>query len=501
MRGPDFLPSADDGLLVSFDSIAFDELHGLASAVRVIERVAATITGHASLLVLVREAGSVAGVRREIESILAHGIVPRESTSVETHALEVDFSAEHAPDLPQLLARAHLSRDDFLSRVASLELRARYLGFLPGFAYLEGWPEEWSLPRRAVARERVPWGSFGIAGAMAGFYAVESPGGWNLLGRTGATLWDPNASRPNRIAAGDLVRIRPGSFVAEESAARVDAPKGAEPILAEVLGPGLATIVTGEARDERLAFGLAPGGAFDDAAMRLANRLVANRDGATLLECAGSGPRMRFVREATIAIAGAEATATLDGVRLPMRTMVAVGCGATLDVGVIRGGMRVVVAVRGGVADPSPRWSARPPRIGRGELLAVAGETGLRRPLSPPAPGNRLQIGAVPGPHAIDSRHLDHLFDREWTVTPSLDRTGVRLESGAPPVALPALLPSCGMRFGSVQWHPGGELVVMGPDHPITGGYLQPLTVPRRELWKIAQLVPGERVQFVMLRE
>ena len=500
MHGPAFLPSADDGLLVSFDSIGFDELHGLASAVRAIEGVAATITGHASLLVLARAPGAVAEVRREIESILARGIVPREATSVDGHELDVDFSEEHAPDLPQLLAHAHISRDEFLSLIPSLELRARYLGFLPGFAYLEGWPAEWSLPRRPVARERVPAGSFGIAGSMAGFYAGASPGGWNILGRTGATLWDPYADRPNRIAAGDLVRIRPGRFVSEDAAARAGAPAGAEPVLAEILAPGLATIVTGEASDERLAFGLAPGGAFDAPAMRLANRLVGNRDGATLLECAGTGPRLRFACDATIAIVGAEAAVTLDGVRLSMRTMVAVGRGATLDAGVIRGGMRVVVAVRGGVADPSPRWSARPHRLERGELLTCAGEEVLRRPLSPPQSGNRLELAAFPGPHRIEARLLEHLFDREWTVTPSLDRTGVRLESGAPPAALPALLPSCGMRFGSVQWHPGGELVVMGPDHPITGGYLQPLTVPRRELWKIAQLVPGERVRFVMLR-
>jgi allophanate hydrolase subunit 2 len=55
------------------------------------------------------------------------------------------------------------------------------------------------------------------------------------------------------------------------------------------------------------------------------------------------------------------------------------------------------------------------------------------------------------------------------------------------------------MRPGSVQWHPGGELVVMGPDHPLTGGYLQPLTVPLREMWKVAQLAPGERARFVLL--
>ena len=477
-----------------FDLIGFDELHGLASELRALDGVAATITGHASLLVLAREHAGVAAIRDGVNSILARGIVSHDTNSAGAHELEVDFSEEHAPDLPRLLERAGVQREELIARLATFELRARYLGFLPGFAYLEGWPEEWSLPRRATVRERVPAGSLGIAGAMAGFYPGESPGGWNLLGRTGATLWDPFAERPNLIAAGDIVTIRPGAFVAAPAPERRSAA-AAEPI-AEVIAPGLATLITGEAREERLTYGLAPGGAFDAPAMRLANRLVANRDGANVLECAGVGPRLRFSRDATIAIAGAEAGATLDGVPVPMRTAVAVGRGKTLDVGAIRGGMRVVVAMRGALVDPSPRWSARPHRVGRGELLSSAREGELRRPLTPPPSGNRLELAAIVGPHEAGAELLEHLFGREWVVTPSLDRTGVRLSGALPPAELPALLPSCGMRFGTVQWHPGGELVVMGPDHPITGGYLQPLTVPRRELWKIARLAPGERVRF-----
>ena len=53
------------------------------------------------------------------------------------------------------------------------------------------------------------------------------------------------------------------------------------------------------------------------------------------------------------------------------------------------------------------------------------------------------------------------------------------------------------MQFGTVQCHPNGDLVVMGPDHPVTGGYLQPMTVLTAERWKLAQLSPGERVTFV----
>jgi allophanate hydrolase subunit 2 len=99
-------------------------------------------------------------------------------------------------------------------------------------------------------------------------------------------------------------------------------------------------------------------------------------------------------------------------------------------------------------------------------------------------------IHAVAGPHDIGLR------DIECEVTPQLDRVGIRLK---PAVKLdaPADLRSIGMQCGTVQLHPDGSLVVMGPDHPITGGYLQPMTVLSTERWKLAQLRPGERVRIV----
>jgi len=87
-----------------------------------------------------------------------------------------------------------------------------------------------------------------------------------------------------------------------------------------------------------------------------------------------------------------------------------------------------------------------------------------------------------------------------WIVSSSLDRVGIRVgpEDGRriiPPSGSDRL-PSCGAQFGSIQWHPTGDLMILGPDHPTTGGYLQPFTVRRRELWKVGQLAPGQRVSW-----
>jgi urea carboxylase len=98
----------------------------------------------------------------------------------------------------------------------------------------------------------------------------------------------------------------------------------------------------------------------------------------------------------------------------------------------------------------------------------------------------------MPGPH--DASPLP----AEWEVTPNMNRVGIRLRPLQPVSAkLPAELPSLGMQFGTLQWHPDGSIVAMGPDAPVTGGYLQPATVISSDLWKLAQLAPGERVRLL----
>ena len=78
-----------------------------------------------------------------------------------------------------------------------------------------------------------------------------------------------------------------------------------------------------------------------------------------------------------------------------------------------------------------------------------------------------------------------------------MNRVGIRLR---PLETIDAKLPtemlSCGAQFGTLQWHADGNLVALGPDHPVTGGYLQPMTVLSSEIGKLAQLMPGERVRF-----
>jgi len=138
-----------------------------------------------------------------------------------------------------------------------------------------------------------------------------------------------------------------------------------------------------------------------------------------------------------------------------------------------------------------PRFAEEAVRVTRGmKLSRAAARPGGSATLAMTG-GDRLSIAIVPGPHEASISQI------ECEVTPQIDRVGIRLRPLQPVgIDAPHDLPSCGMQCGTVQLHPDGSLVVMGPDHPVTGGYLQPMTVLSTEIWKLAQLAPGERVRF-----
>ncbi|RYD25598.1 MAG: 5-oxoprolinase subunit PxpB, partial [Verrucomicrobiaceae bacterium] len=110
------------------------------------------------------------------------------------------------PDLEEVAAATGLSRDEVIWLHGSAVYTVAAVGFSPGFPYLTGLPEKLHLPRRSTPRTCVEAGSVAIAGGQAGIYPSASPGGWHVLGRTGETLFDPDAALPALLRPGDRVR-------------------------------------------------------------------------------------------------------------------------------------------------------------------------------------------------------------------------------------------------------------------------------------------------------
>lgn len=121
----------------------------------------------------------------------------------------VCYETEFALDLKVVAAHAGLSGAEVVARHTGATYRVSCVGFSPGFPYLSGLPRELATPRRATPRTRVPAGSVAIGGAQTGVYPHESPGGWNVIGRTHLRLFDPRETPPALLRTGDEVRFRP----------------------------------------------------------------------------------------------------------------------------------------------------------------------------------------------------------------------------------------------------------------------------------------------------
>jgi len=116
---------------------------------------------------------------------------------------------EFAPDLAALAASKSVSTETILAEFLAATVSVRMLGFLPGFAYMGDVPPLCRAPKRATPRSQVPAGSLAVAGANCALYPWDSPGGWNLIGRTPITLFDAQQSeRPCLLAPGDRVTWR-----------------------------------------------------------------------------------------------------------------------------------------------------------------------------------------------------------------------------------------------------------------------------------------------------
>jgi KipI family sensor histidine kinase inhibitor len=473
-----------------------------------------TVPTYRSLLVLADPAHCDAAAAQALEEAAALRVEPQPGRR---HELPVVYGGDAGPDLDDAARACGLAAADFVRRHAAEEYTAFMLGFLPGFAYLGLLPPELETPRRASPRVRVPPGTVAVARRQTAVYPFRSPGGWNLIGRTSAALFDAGREPPALIQPGDRVR-----FLAVDHLPPVAETTGPEAAAAgrpavEVLAPGLLTTVQDAGRAGWRRLGVPAAGAMDAPALARANAAVGNAPGDAGLECTVAGPTVRFLRALRFALAGADLGALLERPDLgawpvPLGQSVLARPGNVLRFEQRRHGCRAYLALAGGVAAPVVLgsratdltagfggWRGRPLRAG--DVLSVhgAGSDPARAAVPPPAgPAETPELRVVMGPQdeAFDGEARATFLDEPFEVQPDSDRVGCRLSGPRVAASGPAEIVSDGMVPGSVQVPPSGQPIVMGPDGPTTGGYPKIATVIGADLPRLAQLVPGDRVRF-----
>jgi inhibitor of KinA len=133
--------------------------------------------------------------------------------------LPVCYAPEMGFDLAEVASACDMSPDDVIGLQSATPYYVYMVGFLPGHPYLGDTPEALRLPRRKDPRTRVPRGSLAIATSYAVIYPFDCPGGWNVIGRTPAPLFDAAATEPALLAPGDVVRFEPVSVAEFEALA------------------------------------------------------------------------------------------------------------------------------------------------------------------------------------------------------------------------------------------------------------------------------------------
>lgn len=123
--------------------------------------------------------------------------------------IPVCFDAFFAPDLADVIQEHGVGQEEFIRRFCGVEYSVRMIGFSPGFPYLSGLPKELATRRQDSPRLKVPQGSVAIGGSQTGIYPQETPGGWNIIGRTPVRLFRAELARPCLMTAGDSVSFLP----------------------------------------------------------------------------------------------------------------------------------------------------------------------------------------------------------------------------------------------------------------------------------------------------
>jgi inhibitor of KinA len=132
---------------------------------------------------------------------------PAQSRTIEPIRVPVCYGGQFGPDLEEVAAFAGVSGEEVVRLHTGRTYRVFMLGFLPGFAYMGSVDRRIAAPRRATPRLRVAAGSVGVAGAQTGIYPSESPGGWQVIGRTPIQPFDLHRPEPFLFLAGDSVRF------------------------------------------------------------------------------------------------------------------------------------------------------------------------------------------------------------------------------------------------------------------------------------------------------
>lgn len=440
---------------------------------------------------------------------------------------------EFAPDLENVAKHGNLTKEQVIKIHSSTEYLIYMLGFLPGFPYLGGLDERLETPRLETPRTKIPAGSVAIGGKQTGLYSVESPGGWQIIGRTPLKVFDINRTPEFLYKAGDKLKFIPISRKefdefdeelwlkenfpdqsSEEKKQEVQKYVCSSGI--KILQPGVASTIQDSGISGYQKFGIGQSGVMDYESYSLANRICGNSENSACIETMLTGPEIKFISSCDFCITGAEfVNATLNNKPVVMNKKIHAEAGQILFCGFAGKGLRSYIAFSGGILVPKVFNSCSTNIKGKfggymgrslqsGDELAIgycseteySDDNQIRNPFFT----EKEDVVTI---KCIKSSQFDFFSESDikifttsmYTVSPESDRMGIRFTGMNMNCGKTDII-SDAIPFGAVQITSSGLPVVMAADRQTTGGYAKIACVTKLSMCKLAQTMPGTKVRF-----
>lgn len=214
---PRIMPYGDHALLVQYDTDGFSQdaseaVQALAHLLRQSHKKIwrDIVPAYDSLVVTFDAANlSLDSAKRRVESALTRSRQSQNKAKEKVIDIPVYYGGKHGPDIETICKSSGLSEDKVITLHSAKPYQVCMMGFIPGFTFLSEAPKKLHHPRLKTPRAKVPAGSIGIANWQTGIYGLESPGGWQIIGRTPLAIFDKSREAPFLLQAGDRVRFIP----------------------------------------------------------------------------------------------------------------------------------------------------------------------------------------------------------------------------------------------------------------------------------------------------
>lgn len=508
------------------DPAISQSVHAYTNTVLRHAAVTDAVPAYSSLLVQYDDAQISAYALREW--IYDAEITTPEESVPKRHRLPVYYGGEYGPDLAEVAEITGLSERQIIRLHTKTVYRVYQLGFQPGFAFLGLTDEKIAVDRRKNPRPRVKAGSVGLAGRQTGIYPHASPGGWQIIGWCPEEIWNDQSTPHARLQAGDEVEFyvakkkEPSAPKGEPTKATIKANKKPlqgfkDQIRIECIQSGGGTWLVDNGRRGMRHAGIPSGGPADRRVASRLRKILELSEDTPLLEFTLSGGQWLISGKGQIALGGADIPWKLNGRPAEVYTILDVDGDYLLDGGSAKCGCRGYLAIRGKWAANKKMESVSPGIPGISPLhrgwstqIQSLDELAYFSDLDPyqHCPDFPLQFGVIPGPEwdMLTEGEKSAFLSATYRVEKNSDRQGLRIaatsladQAGQADFEVPQLtnrLLSSPVLPGTLQWSPGGGLLLLHDAHTL-GGFPRLLLLDKAaDIDLCGQLQPGDEFTF-----